>query len=379
MRKFVQLLTRTNHEAPESVTHHGHTATPPVAKTFMPKAVRSEDTMEGAGQFYFKGNILDRLDMYHALVRRIRRADPEGYDLYRRRGGALIPHGIAVNREGDRWTAEHGRTRPTFGAVAWAMEGETGSKVVPPQFVYFLKLAVAPPGVEQCSGDVYQVSIYWDDTTDKKLPHGMSLTYHMEVAADGAVRLLREAVVIRNVVRSIAKRGGKFTVPSLRVGYPTALTGWVRDDHPDRTVEQQAAMIFLNAARMSASVGAGLRVRAERDGVVTLFSVDTERTPYFFKDRELTVNENGRRKRIFHIVRTFQRADGRFVKTHFRGERKFSWNGYAISITMPGLHHKDEAEMNFSGHSSDEEGLPIRDTMTIGDFMGRLDGYVRAA
>jgi hypothetical protein len=58
------------------------------------------------------------------------------------------------------------------------------------------------------------------------------------------------------------------------------------------------------------------------------------------------VNENGRRKRIFHIVRPHVRADGRAVKMHFRGMRDFAWNGYRIVVTVPGLHHAELSELN---------------------------------
>lgn len=112
----------------------------------------------------------------------------------------------------------------------------------------------------------------------------------------------------------------------------------------DETIEEYAANMFWLAATPYEDVLSGVRVQAAKGGVVAAFSIDLLRTPYFFKDREWVANEKGSRKRIFHIVRTHERKakDGvRYVKSHFRGSRNFKWNGYDITITMPGKHHPD--------------------------------------
>jgi hypothetical protein len=80
----------------------------------------------------------------------------------------------------------------------------------------------------------------------------------------------------------------------------------------------------------------------------------------------MVVNENGRRKRIFHIVRTHKRtlSDGseRFVKSHFRGMRKFKWNGYDVVVSVPGKHHGELID------------FPVGDTVVRKS--DDMDGYI---
>jgi hypothetical protein len=88
---------------------------------------------------------------------------------------------------------------------------------------------------------------------------------------------------------------------------------------------------------------AGLRVLATKGHITAAFGINLLRTPYFFKDREVTIGPTGSKRRIFHIVRTHARTRGDTtsrVRSHFRGERKFRWNGYDIQINVPGTHHR---------------------------------------
>lgn len=98
------------------------------------------------------------------------------------------------------------------------------------------------------------------------------------------------------------------------------------------TIEQYISWMFCTAAQLFAATdSAGLQVRASKGGITSTFSIDMLRTAYFFRDRDLK-DEGGRR--IFHIVRTHPR-----VRSHFRGARDFTWHGYQIHISVPGLHH----------------------------------------
>jgi hypothetical protein len=86
-----------------------------------------------------------------------------------------------------------------------------------------------------------------------------------------------------------------------------------------------------------------IQVRASKNGVSTLINVNVEQTPEFFNDRE-DVIVDGIKKRIFHIVRPHERQlvdKTALVHLHFRGLRKFIWNGYEIEISVPGRDHLD--------------------------------------
>ena len=53
-------------------------------------------------------------------------------------------------------------------------------------------------------------------------------------------------------------------------------------------------------------MGVGIQVRAKgKGGIRATFNIHTERTPYFFADREMETTESGATKQIFHIARTY--------------------------------------------------------------------------
>lgn len=68
------------------------------------------------------------------------------------------------------------------------------------------------------------------------------------------------------------------------------------------------------------------------------FSVDKKLTKKYFSDRNKTVNENGKTKKIVHYVSPFIRyKNGKkeFVKEHIRGVNNFNWNGYSCLVMAP--------------------------------------------
>jgi hypothetical protein len=94
-----------------------------------------------------------------------------------------------------------------------------------------------------------------------------------------------------------------------------------------------------------------MEVRAKKNGIIALIRVDILETPQFFKERIRLPDAGGNVRKIFEIVRTHPRALANgattSVKLHFRGERKFVWNGYEIEITIPNWHHNvDLLEFN---------------------------------
>jgi hypothetical protein len=94
----------------------------------------------------------------------------------------------------------------------------------------------------------------------------------------------------------------------------------------------------------------GVRISIEaKDGMAASFGLDMKRSAYFFKDRDPVLTPQGRKARIFHVVRPHMRRlkDGRelALKMHFRGLRRFAWGDYQVHITVPGLHHKPLTEL----------------------------------
>jgi hypothetical protein len=101
-----------------------------------------------------------------------------------------------------------------------------------------------------------------------------------------------------------------------------------------------------------------IRISMKKGGLATVMNVDIVRTPYFFSDRDHVVVDSVK-KRIFHVVQTHERdiGDGRstYVRTHFRGLRRFTWNGYEITITAPGRDHNDWAHSDIAAIDSESE------------------------
>ena len=116
-----------------------------------------------------------------------------------------------------------------------------------------------------------------------------------------------------------------------------------------------------------------IKVKAYKGRLAAIFSVNVLRTPYFFKDRDLCVNVRGKKKKIFHIVRTHIRKTGSVVRTHFRGMREFNWNGYKIRITVPGWHHVNTHDLDI-GATDGEHVEDIKDYMDMAVLGKTLSG-----
>jgi hypothetical protein len=155
-----------------------------------------------------------------------------------------------------------------------------------------------------------------------------------------------------------ATKGGGM-MRHVKWAYPQWLIDWLpeivkfddEDDDEDRglawrtnDVTVLASRIFCVVVNGSANAVDGFQVMVSRAGRTARFNIDLLRTPYFFAERDKTVTVNGRTNPIFHIVRAHKRvkANGevKYVKSHFRGVRSFTWKGYQVLITMPGYHHR---------------------------------------
>lgn len=334
----------------------------------------SSPTVEDQGQWYFKRDILDRLDQYFDCAARLRSADPEGYQFVAKVGAMIVASNYRVL---------HGsldqQRLPSMGAVAFAMgDTEPDDDTIYPVFEYFRRYDVPPAHVEKAAGTVYEVTLFYADKARPELvmPH----KYHVAVK-DGATRLLKERHVYYQSIpakTTAAKRRGRAaSVPRLGWRHPAFLNEFRGDK---MSGEDRAKSIFEITANLYAQASAGLRVRVAKESLVAAFSIDLLRMPYFFKDRDVTLTEGGRRKKIFHIVRTHARRIGsttRYVRSHFRGERKFGWNGYSIIVSMPGKHHADLLNLQVGGHDVDAEVMP-RGMISTEALAKKLDRHLAA-
>src|SRR6185436_16011577 len=121
--------------------------------------------------------------------------------------------------------------------------------------------------------------------------------------------------------------------------YPGWIADVAEDEHGDRrkrSGEQYVAEMMVMAFQTYRESVSKIVVRASRGGNVAAFGIELPRAKYFFADRDAELASDGRRKRIFHSVVEHHRklADNRevVVKSHFRGARKFDWNGSSVCI-----------------------------------------------
>jgi hypothetical protein len=342
-------------EAPQ----HDATAEPvaPAQPIVLPRKAK-EFVPPSQAEFYFKESILDQLDHYFVCLHRMMKADPSSFMLYRQIGMHILPVRTLNDLRG-RATRPHQLSpwwkvnRPGFGAFGFAIHPEFHNeeakrKCFYPRFLYFTKYEArhAPLQLQRVSaGDVYLLTVYWDKPGDPKIKGAAPTEYAVAIDKDNEVTLLRSLHRSRVEVKAKHRpRNGAvfFTVPQQRWGIDEFFLDWAREHKTDP--KDYLLSLFCDAAEVYEAAQTGVtRIDVEKNHMHCAFSVAIKRTPYFFKDRDVSVNEAGTRKRIFHIVRPHARigAGGRerFVRMHFRGERSFSWNGYRVRITVPGLHH----------------------------------------
>lgn len=331
----------------------------PAAEPSAPPANKRRPVVEDADgkwnlEFTFKGAVLDGLDRHFYYLRRMRKADPEAYELYRRVGCHCVPWVVfPSNEHGDFYVSEvWGEYRPAFGAVSFAnLEGESAEvrHSIVPHFCYYQKYERngSPPWVQKFTGDIYSVTAYFDEGE-----HGKKARFAIElfvgVSPDGKIQLLRT-----KEVTFVAARGGQRPdIPQTSWRVPDLAREWSQGK--GKTPQEFVGHLFASLTRTYERASMGMtRIVAKKGGLAAVFSIPVSRTAYFFKDRDRL--PDGRKGRIFHSVRAHQRIGSRGVRLHFRGLREFDWNGYHIHISVPGWHHDNVLRFNAGSHSIPEE------------------------
>ena len=311
------------------------------------KRVSRGKDVEEAGQWYFKRDILDQLDEYMTCIKRMKKTDKDGYRMYSRLGAVISsPRSLLSPQLGARWRVEG--PRPGFGAIAFLRGDNEDEHWLSMKFGYFKKLDKPPREVEPTNGTVYEVTTFHTRADDPSKWSRASMCCYVSVDESGEVRTLRYAAMRKQTIHhkdGTARRG---TGKTSTITHPYMTYGPLLENSEHRveiSPEERGVELFAVIATGYQQAASALRVSASKNGVTAVFGVDLLRTPYFFDERDATYTDSGNKKKIFHIVRTHKRTlkTGKetFVKSHFRGERRFMWNGYDVVVSMPGKHHKD--------------------------------------
>ena len=378
-----------------------------IARTAKAKATRDanklhREDMQEQGIWYDLKGLLESLSTYFKLIKHMRRADPDAYRVYKQIGGLVnYPERGFWNDLPAIWRDD---ASPAFGVTMMDTSGRDygrrdryGEKYMQPAFGYYRKVKPLAGLIEATEHDVFRCAMIFIDVnkpTRKKLAKKWNLlkpltfvsSFYVEVTPAGDVRLLKEKQLV--IVKPIKKRRsnkqlgmGRNASRAFHVvqfGYPRNVTMAYRDyidgqkanneEVPERneTVEEWITTLFRIIVSGHDQGGGGLMVRVKKDSDTAMFAIDLLRTPNFFQERELVVDATGHRKKIIHIVRTHKRvfADGRetYVKSHFRGMRRFQWYSYDVNVTMPGWHHNDPKNFTGPGHEFRYD-TPVPDDM----------------
>jgi hypothetical protein len=316
---------------------------------------------EEGGAFHLRAAILDQLDDYFDLIGRMRVGDPAAYALYSKVGAHLLPDNSksGISELPPHWRANGA---PSFGAFIFSRSQKESDNIL--RMLYFQKLKCAPNTVQPIHkpGEVFEVTVYVDGETHKTR---VALKYHVHVAnGGGKVTLLKMRQKLFTRVWS-TRRGhkGAVHIPKDVWDYPhwlTALFHDTRKTNKAATVEEFACQHLYFAAQFHANGNSDIQVRVAhpKKPITAAFAIATKRTAYFFKDRDAGYNENGNKRKIFHVVRPHMRGD-KAIKMHFRGEREFHWNGYGVTITVPGLTNPDLYGFKAAAdHFDDGDAIP---------------------
>lgn len=289
-------------------------------------------------------DILDRLPAYFEKLRALREADEDAYAIFSKIGGTIASRHsrFAASVEPDMIA-----NPPTIRCLFQLADTNTEKDTVAP-LIYMMRLAGGQVCVSRdgCTaylpqGICYRVVIAY--VLDEK-PYGGSFFVHIE--QDGAVRLLSER-------RPTVQRLGNDRFMRLTTGQPR----WLKTIAAEKgqTPDQFVAGIVAIAMSCKRPKEAIL-VRASQGNMTAAWTIDRNDAKRFFAKRETGLATDGRRKRVLHYVGDFERVvDGSIqnVRQHYRGERSFDWNGYAIEISGLGFHHADYFDADIPGYEDE--------------------------
>jgi hypothetical protein len=355
------------------------------------------------GEFSFRDTILDQLDRHFVYLKRMKKRDPDSFDLYSRVGASIQPYVSVMRpkRDDDREN-KYSRyekvddlspwfhhTRPSFGCIAIAANPEDESREQEdtektktekgkkwsswrPKFAYITKYEMPPWVMQQMSGgDTYELTMWFDKPYEKKYKYGAPAHIGFWISRDGkTIKLLKQLDTQKHEIKS--RKGEYFSIPERAWRIPKEFIMWAKDhDAEVHTFMAQTFVSMANHIEMASNYSV-VRVNVtNKEGLTAVFGIDPRRAAYFFQDRDITLTKFGLKRRIFHIVRPHQRKGGQSVKMHFRGLRDFTWAGYRVQITVPGRDHALISEFDLGAIDSEryESGVKYSNMRELGELM----------
>lgn len=307
-----------------------------------PKSQKTDQNREHEGAYYYLGDVLAKIRSVHKMLKKLKQVDSDAYHFQGRIGARVLPSNT------DFRLKKLPDSLPSTG-MTYIPDGKGG------HFIYFTRVEAAFD-VQPFRGETYQISGAYIDGTIAR-----AFSAHVGVRNGRAVAIREK--VLEPV--TLGRRRAQFYRSAWRISsHLESMWKWWNAKGHDEAFEDFVHNLFAETITAWAIPASDeLQVRVRRGKAAALLNVCTKRTPYFFKDRETDLASDGKRKRIFHIVQehTRKKSDGstHVVKEHYRGERRFKWDGNDVTITVPGIHHKPLDCMNVGASiTSNDDEIP---------------------
>ena len=334
------------------------------------------------GAHYYLGDLLDQLDNSFKSLDSLKKVNKQAYKTFSKVSCHVASTDL-LRGTGNQYSI----TRDQIPSVGCSFISDTGDKRITkvvdgeefraPTFCYFKRIK-NPINVQQSNGITLEVCSVLEF---EKGPEAVN--YYVSIDEDLNITPLKELHVKEVPVRPKVSRKNNRPFSIRRAYWQQApyIEDMAKEHH--ETLEEAATYLTWIAINSALAMDSGVHVRVAKGSKRVTFAIDMLRTPYFFKDRDKTVNENGKTQKIFHIVAGHKRklANGEetTVKSHFRGIRKFMWNGFKINILLTGKHVKSFNTNNIDGiEILESEPMPEGYVNTLEIVNAASEAYDRA-
>ena len=306
----------------------------PAQKTKRKPTKRREKHHYGA--HYYLSDLLDNIDNAFGAMDGLKKADKRLYKVFSKVACHVSDDNLVV-RDGyeNHWQIDVNDI-PAYGC-AYLQNTErnrkaddTGHDKIWPTMIFFRRIK-RPFNVQPTNNITLEIGFVFHSERDKI---AMTDIFYAQVDEDGTVEPLK------SLTQENVRLKGHQSFVRTRWKYPEHLAQHCNQEN--MSMNEYVSFALWSAVNMCQASDQGIQVRVGKGRRRITFAIDMLRTPYFFSDRDKVVNENGQTKRIFHIVRAHERtmANGekKVIKSHTKGLRKFTWNGYGVNIILPGKH-----------------------------------------
>jgi len=312
----------------------------PAGKKPRKRSARREKKHYGA--HYYLSDLLDNIDEAFTSMDGLKKADKRLYKIFSKIACHVSDKNLVVrNGDENHWNIDVNDIPALgsayMGTVQRNREAEEANEdKMWPTMVFFRRIK-RPFNVQPTNNITLECGFVFHSERDQV---SMTDIFHVEVSEDGSVQPLKTLTQepVRLKMNKHDTRGHYFV--RTRWKYPELLEQHCIE--AKISMNEYVSFVLWSAVNMCLASDQGIQVRVGKGKRRITFAIDMLRTPYFFNDRDKVVNENGQTKRIFHIVRAHERTmaggEKKVIKSHTKGLRKFTWNGYSVNILLPGKH-----------------------------------------